>query len=77
MAFVPALPWPLEGANRLAGMNSPLPTKIAGWFVTITALTPFENRAKQQMLGCRIGRKDHAGLTWLRIEIEAIARAGA
>jgi hypothetical protein len=54
-----------------------LPIKQAGRLVTITALSPFENRAKKQMLGCRIGRKDDAGLNWLRIEIEAKARVGA
>jgi DNA-binding transcriptional LysR family regulator len=77
VAFFTAVPWLLEGTNRLAVMHSRLATQLAGRFAIATAPMPFEIPAMKQMLSYHPGRKDDAGLSWLRGKIEAIAHAGA
>lgn len=72
-----AVPWLLEGSNRLAVMHARLAARLAGRFALATAPMPFEIPAMKQMLSYHPGRKDDVGLTWLRSRIEAIAQAGA
>ncbi|WP_298285658.1 LysR family transcriptional regulator [Novosphingobium sp.] len=77
VAIFTAVPWLLEGTNRLAVMHARLATQLAGRFALSTAPMPFEIPAMRQMLSYHPGRKDDAGMTWLRSRIEAIARASA
>jgi DNA-binding transcriptional LysR family regulator len=74
-AFFTAVPWLLEGTSRLAVMHSRLTRQLVGRFAISTAPMPFEIPAMKQMLSFHPGRKDDAGLTWLRARIEAIANA--
>ncbi|WP_353227796.1 LysR family transcriptional regulator [Novosphingobium sp.] len=76
-AFFTAVPWLLEGTTRLAVMHSRLARQLTGRFAITTAPMPFEIPAMKQMLSFHPGRKDDAGLTWLRAKIEAIANAEA
>jgi LysR family nod box-dependent transcriptional activator len=77
VAIFTAVPWLLEGTNRLAVMHARLAAQLVGRFAIATAPAPFEIPPMKQMLSYHPGRKDDAGLTWLRTRIEAIAHAGA
>jgi DNA-binding transcriptional LysR family regulator len=73
-AFFTAVPWLIEGTSRLAVMHHRLARKLEGRFAIVTAPLPFEMPPMKQMLCYHAGRKDDAGLTWLRTKIERIAR---
>ena len=73
-AFFTAVPWLLERTMRLAVMHSRLAQQLEGRFAIATAPLPFEMPAMNQMLSYHAGRKDDAGLSWLRARIERIAR---
>jgi LysR family nod box-dependent transcriptional activator len=72
-AFFTAVPWLLEGTTRLAVMHHRLAMNLEGRFAIATAPLPFEMPPMKQMLSYHAGRKDDAGLTWLRNRIERIA----
>ena len=57
-------------------MHSRLAEQLKGRFAISTAPVPFDIPAMKQMLSYHPGRKDDAGLTWLRGRIEAIAQRG-
>lgn len=76
VAIFTAVPWLIEGTNRLSVMHSRLAEQLKGRFAISTAPVPFEIPAMKQMLSYHPGRKDDAGLTWLRGRIEAIAQRG-
>ena len=48
---------------------------LEGRFAIATAPLPFEMPPMKQMLSYHAGRKDDAGLSWLRTRIERIASA--
>lgn len=74
-AFFTAVPWLLEGTARLAVMHSRFAKRLAGRFEIATAPLPFDMPPMNQMLSYHAGRKDDAGLSWLRERIERIAHA--
>lgn len=76
VAIFTAVPWLIEGTNRLSVMHARLAQQLQGRFAITSAPMPFEMPAMKQMLSYHPGRKDDAGLTWLRGQIEAIARRG-
>jgi len=73
-AFFTAVPWLLEGTTRLAVMHERLAGNLKGRFEIATAPLPFDMPPMKQMLSYHAGRKDDAGLTWLRTCIEEIVR---
>lgn len=76
VAIFTAVPWLIEGTNRLSVMHLRLARQLKGRFAIVSAPVPFEMPAMKQMLSYHPGRKDDTGLTWLRGRIEAIARHG-
>ncbi|WP_298170599.1 LysR family transcriptional regulator [Novosphingobium sp.] len=76
VAIFTAVPWLIEGTNRLSVMHSRLAAQLKGRFAITSAPVPFEIPAMKQMLSYHPGRKDDAGLAWLRGRIEAIAHKG-
>ena len=76
-AFFTAVPWLIEGTARLTVMHQRLARNLDGRFDIVTVPLPFEMPPMKQMLSYHAGRKDDAGLTWLRTKIERIALAFA
>lgn len=73
-AFFTAVPWLIEGTSRLAVMHERLAQNLKGRFDIVTVPLPFDMPPMKQMLSYHAGRKDDAGLSWLRAKIERIAR---
>lgn len=75
--FFTAVPWLLERTARLALVHSRLAERLEGRFEIVTAPLPFEMPPMNQMLSYHAGRKDDAGLSWLRHRIEQQVRVDA
>ncbi|MCB2065013.1 MAG: LysR family transcriptional regulator [Erythrobacter sp.] len=69
-----AVPWYIEGTGRLALLHGRLAKDLERRFAICTVPVPFDFPAMRQMLCYHAGREEDAGLTWLRRQIEAIAR---
>lgn len=70
-----AVPWFIEGTERLALLHGSLARILAKRFAIRVVELPFEFPEMRQMLCYHAGREEDAGLNWLRQQIEAIARA--
>lgn len=68
-----AVPWLLQGANRLAFMHERLARSMAKLFPLAWAPTPFEFPIMREMVQHHRARTGDAGLTWLRRQISEVA----
>lgn len=71
-AFFTALPWLIEGTNRVGVIHARLARQLQRHFAVKAVPLPFSMPPMQQMLSYHAGREDDAGLAWLRGKIEAI-----
>ncbi len=72
-AFFTAIPWLIEGTNRLGLLHERLARQLERRFDICSAPPPFAIPPMKQMLTYNVGREEDAGLAWLRRKIEAIA----
>ena len=68
-----AVPWLLQGTNRLAFMHERLARSVVKLFPLVWAPTPFDFPIMREMVQYHRARAGDAGLTWLRATMAAVA----